>query len=106
MEKFDFRIQPQTKEEEITWLRNALWLIHKEMLQNEKYKNTKLKNEHQWLPLFVGCLNRFEKKMGVTLSSGWFVAMKEYEYFPEAWNSMPFKLKIDKLWGTKLYGGN
>jgi hypothetical protein len=99
---FDFKKQPKSEKEEIEWLRNAIWMFHCQFEKRKEYRETKLKNEYEWLPLFTNAINDFEKKCKVVISSGWYLIMREYAFFPEAWNSLPFKLKIDKNWGEKL----
>lgn len=101
--EFDFKKQPKNKKEEIEWLRNAIWQMHLVMNKRKDYRELRLKNEYKWLLLFTGMLNDFEKEMGVVITSGWYHNMREYHYLPEAWNSLPFKLKINREWGTKIY---
>jgi hypothetical protein len=100
---FDFKKQPTDSKAEVKWLRNAIWFVHTQLEASpehgEHYKNTHLENEYDWLPLFTAIINEFEKSCGVIISSGWYLVMREYWYFPEAWNSLPFKLKINRDWG-------
>ena len=101
-EHFDFSKQPKSKEEEIAWLKNVIWMFHLRLNKRKDYRELKLENEYHWIPLFCGLICMFEEKMGIKLTSYWYITMKEYEYFPEAWNSLPFKLKINKDWGLHL----
>jgi len=103
MKNYDFYKQPKTKEEEIEYLKNLIWSIHRNMEKDIKgYKEMRLDNEYRWLLVFTVMINKSEIKYGVKLSSGWYHNLREYIYMPEAWNSLPFALKIDRDWGLHI----
>ena len=103
MKGIDFYKQPKTKAEEIEYLKNLIWFIHITSEQEvEGYKEMKVDNEYHWLLLYTVIINDIEKVFKVKLSSGWYHNLREYIYLPEAWNSLPFKLKIDRDWGLHI----